>query len=481
MQALLFVLLHVVGAAVGLAVGPARRVHLIGALGFLLGLAITVVLELAMMCVDVRFTAVRGAVLLLAIAAAALVRAARRGALTRRTGLVLALWTLGVAALGSVAALKNIGVMSYDSHYMVMMGIALADDGGFAPGMLARLGDYGVFSVAAQSLVGFTRGTFLYALAPVTAVSTAVAFGVLLDTGLDAIGARFRGRRVAVIVVAAAAFSAYMVFRHAFYIHTNLGTAAYLLVFVAVFWLAEVTEDAQLLPAAFIALVAVALHRIEGPLIATVFAALAVLPSRLPRRPLVLGVAVFAALTLTWYVVMASGLSPDSVFLTPRRCYILGAVPVVFAAYVALAPRALDALNRRIVLVVAIAFAVALAAAFALRWDHFSVAAKAWFGALTLPLYWGIGWWWVAGAVVLGLALPAPPRRWLFAAGIPAYAALILLLVWGRDPYYIGIGDSANRMAIHLWPLTMFYLGLKYLRLLGRDQDDAPAQAADAG
>lgn len=484
MQALLFMLLHVVGVSVGLAFGPARRVHLVGALGFLLGLAITVVLELAMMCLDLRFTAVRAAVLLVALAAAALVHAARRGALPRRTVVALALWTLGVGVVGWIAAYKNLAVMSYDSHYIVMMGVALADDGGFAPDMLAKLGDYGVFSVVAQSLVGFTRGTFLHGLAPMMAASTIAAFGVMLGSGLDAIGARFRGRTLAVIVVVAAAFSSYMVFRHTFYIHTNLGTAAYLLVFCAAFWLAEVTGETGLLPAAFIALVAVALHRIEGPLIATVFGALAVLPSRLPRRTLALGVVAFAVLTVGWYAVMATGLSPESPFLTPRRCYLVAAVPAGFAAYTLLLlwPRArlLEAVNRRIALVMAIAFAVALACAFALRWDHFATSARGWLGSLRYALYWGVAWWWLAGAVIVGLVVPAPPRRWLFVVGVPAYAALVLLLVWGRDPYYIGIGDSANRMAIHMLPLVFFYLGLKYLALLGRHQDDAPAQPAQA-
>ena len=67
---------------------------------------------------------------------------------------------------------------------------------------------------------------------------------------------------------------------------------------------------------------------------------------------------------------------------------------------------------------------------------------------------------------LLGLLAPAPPARWVFVCGVPAYLALILLLVLGRHPYYAGIGDSAVRMAVHLVPLSFFYFGVKFAPLL---------------
>jgi hypothetical protein len=484
-QTLLFLLLHVVGISLGMGFGPARRVHLVGALGLLVGLAAIVVIELAMMSAGVVFTVTTGCIAVALVIAASWLRAWRRGALAPRALLVLAGWTLGFAAGSLAVASRNLSLLTYDSHYIVMMGLALSDDGGFAPGMLAKSGDYGSFMMLAQSLVGFTRASYLWALAPVFAASTAVAFGVLLREALDALHVRVRGRAAAIALLTAATFSAYMLFRHSFYIHTNFGTAAYLLVFCALFWLAEVERDTQILPLAFLSLAALALQRIEAPVVCTLFAALTVLPSRLPSRPLVLGTGAVALGTTAWYAVMASEMLPDSQFLTPMRCYALAGVLLVFSGYVALASwprlRWLARVNRAMPAIVALACVAGLVAAFALRWTHMASSAQAWLTCLLLAPYWRGVWPVIAGFAVLGLLIPAPPERWVFVVGVPAYLAFILLLVWGREPYYYGIGDSASRMAIHLVPLALFYLGLKYIPLLRREEDHAPAEPAQPG
>ncbi|MBC7976699.1 MAG: hypothetical protein H7138_17130, partial [Myxococcales bacterium] len=54
-QPLLFLLLHVLGVAVLLAVAPRARPHIIGAVALLSGLAILVLLELALIAVGIPF------------------------------------------------------------------------------------------------------------------------------------------------------------------------------------------------------------------------------------------------------------------------------------------------------------------------------------------------------------------------------------------------------------------------------------------
>jgi hypothetical protein len=475
-QALLFVLLHVLGVSLGLGFGPAQRTHLVGALGFLTGLAAFVAIELAMMCAGVPFTVTTGGLAMALVIAVSLLRARRR--VDPRAWRTLAWWTIGFAAGSLVLSSTNLSVLTYDSHYIVMMGMALADDGGFAPGMLAESGDYGAFMMLAQSLVGFTRESYLWALAPVFAASTLVLFGVSLHEALEALDTlqlRVRRHWRAIALVTAATFSSYMLFRHSFYIHTNFGSAAYLLMFCTLFWLAEVTRDTSLLPAAFLALGALALQRIEAPLVCALFAALTVVPSRLPGRPVVVGTAAVALGTAVWYAVMASEMSPTSEFLTPARCYLLAGVILAVFGYVALSRVPglgfLARLNRWMPALVVLACVAALAAAFALRWTHMATSADAWQYCLTRTPYWQGVWPVIVGFAALGLLLPAPPHRWVFVIGVPAHMALILLLAWSRDPYYVGIGDSASRMAIQVLPLAFFYLGLKYIPRLGSDGD----------
>jgi hypothetical protein len=348
-----------------------------------------------------------------------------------------------------------------------MMGTIIAHDGGLAPGVLERLGDYGVFTVIAQSMVGLTTESYLWGLPPTLAASTIVVFAVLLDHGLAAIGVAGRGRRVLVALVTLATFTSFMLIRHAFYIQTNLGTACYLLITCALLWWAEVTGEVAALPLAFIAVFALGLHRIEGPAVAVLFLTLIVPRSKLPARAILVPLAAATAGIAAWYLFLAHGVSADSEFLTPNKCYLMAAFPIAFTAYVALSRSGrlpwLATLDRWMPALVAGAVVLALAGAFATHYDLMHDSARAWLECLRDAPYWRPVWLVIGALAILGLFVAAPRERWIFAIGIPAYFAVILLLVLGRTPYYFGMGDSASRMAIHLVPLAYFYLGLKLI------------------
>ncbi|MBC7975329.1 MAG: hypothetical protein H7138_10110, partial [Myxococcales bacterium] len=381
---------------------------------------------------------------------------------------ILVGWTIGCAVVGVALTRVPLAFMSYDSHFIVMMGGTIAQDGGFAPDMLARLGDYGIFTVLAQSLVGMTPESYLWALTPMIAVSTIATFAVMLDHGLAELGVR--RRHVWVALLTAATFSSFMLVRHAFYIQTNLGTAAYLFVFCSVFWWSETTGKTDALPIAFLALFAVGLHRIEGPAVGVLFAILAILPSRLPRKQIAPQLALSALAIAGWYLLLARGVSADSEFLTPNKCLLMASIPVVFAAYVALTGWArigfLARIDRAAPLIVVVVLVLALIGGFAVRYELMAGSFHAWRACLLWAPYWQGPWEAIIALGLLGLLVPAAPHRALFVVGVPAYFAVILLLVLGRTPYYVGLGDSASRMAIHLVPLAFFYFGLKFIPLL---------------
>jgi hypothetical protein len=469
-QTLLFLGLHLLGLAVCLAFGPARRPHLTAALAFVSGLAVMVGLEIMLLVAGVPFGPLAGGSAGVLVAAACLWRLARRGWPDRSTWRVLGVWTGGFTLASLALSSRNFAVMSYDSHFLVILGGIIGDFGAFVPGLLEKMGLYGAFQSLAQGLVGFTHRTFLYALAPVFAASTVALFAVLLDQALALVGAPARRRGPLVALVTAATFTVYMLFRHSFYIHTNFGTAAYLLVACALTWLAEVEDEPAYLPPAFLALFALALHRIEGPLIGALFLALTVLPSRLPPRRVLPPFAAYSAATVGWYLLLGSAVPVGSKFLTPMRCYGLATVTLALFGYYALSSwrpaTLLRRLNRHAPLVAAAAIVLALAAAFVVRPEHMATSARAWLLTLWLEPYWEGVWVAIVALAVLGFWAPAPPARWAFVVGVPAYMGLILLLVWGRKPYYVNLGDSASRMAIHLVPLAFFYFALKFAPLL---------------
>jgi hypothetical protein len=467
-QPLLFFVLHVLGMAVGLALAPRARPHIVGALGFLSGLALMIGLELAMIAVGVPFTRMNAYLTVGVVSAVALVLAARRGAFAPPRQRALVGWIAGGAVMAIAVTRVCLAFMSYDSHFIVITGETIAFDGGFAPGLLRQLGDYGIFTVLAQSLVGLTPESYLWGLPPMIAASAITVFAVMLDHGLAALGVRRRWPYIALL--AAATFSGFMLLRHAFYIQTNLGTMAYLLVFCTVFWWSETTGETDALPFAFIALFAIGLHRIEGPAVGVMFGIFAILPSQLPRRRLLLGLALASLATAGWYLMLSRGVQADSEFLTPNKCYLMAGLPLAFTAYIAVSGRvaALARVDRVAPWLVVIALVVALIGGFATHGALMYGSLVAWTSCLLEAPYWQGPWEAIIALAALGLLVPAPPNRAIFALGVPAYFAVILLLVLGRTPYYVGLGDSAARMAIHLVPLAFFYFGLKYIPLLDR-------------
>jgi hypothetical protein len=434
-------------------------------------------LEMLMICVGIPFTAVTGTLGAAAGIAGCLAVARRRGWSVRTTWRVLAAWTLGVAVVAFAVSAVNLTIMSYDSHYMVIMGGAIGRDGTIDPAVLPRLGDYGVFTVFAQSLMCFTRESYLWAMPPMLAASTIALFALMLGMGLDALNVRLRHRGLVIALVTATTFTSFMFVNHSFYIQTNLGTTAYLLAFATLQWWSEVTDDRSALPLAFVALFAMTLHRIEAPTVAVLIMALAILPGRIPLRATLVPLTVMTIGVAAWYVVLAAAVSETSQFLTPSRCYLMAAILVSFNIYVAASASGklpwLESVNRRAPLLVITALTLALAWSFATHYELMSQSARDWLHCLVAAPYWGRTWIAIVAFGLLGLAVPAPPARTLFVVGIPAYMAEILILVLFRTQYYFGIADSATRMSLHLVPLAFFYFGLKFVPLLQRPSTGA--------
>jgi len=468
----LFITVYLLGTSICLALGPRRHPVLCCALGFPIGLAVLAGIELLFLGTGVPFTRVTGLVAMLIVFAAAIVWL-RRARPSRFVWQRAAWSTLAFVLVSYVITRENLSVLTYDSHYILLVSGAIARDGVLWPGMLGMLGNYGVFQILAHSLVLFTDHGFLWALQPMFAASAIAVFAIALAQGLDALGVKLRWRALAIAVVTFATFSIYMLLRHAFYIQTNFATATYLLVFCTLFWLSEIEQETSRLPVAFVAIFAVALQRIEGPLICVLFLSLSVLPSRLPSRALLPGLLGASVAVFGWYMLLATGASEDSKFLSPTRSYLMACVLLGFTGYVALSrwrwSTPLPWLNRRAPLLVPALFALALALAFALQLDHMRKSAAGWLQCLTVTPYWEHAWVVICGLALLGLAIPGVPFRWMFVCGIPCNMALILLLVLKRTPYYVGMGDSAARMAIHVVPLAFFYFGLKFLPLLAHE------------
>lgn len=465
-QVALFVALQLVGALVALAIGPRHRV-LAFALGFPVGLAVVVLVSLLLLVAGLPYgvaTVGAGAAM---IAGAAAWRLRRRPDLPA-TLAALAASTAIFAVLAAAVSVVNVSLMTYDSHFMVLMGRVIAHDRAFADGTLGELQAWGVFQVLAHALAGFTRQDYLYALQPVLGLSFVALFAGALWHGGEALGTPRRCRAVIVPLVTAALFTTYVVAHHLVYIHTNLAAAIYLFGFVAIVWLAEVERDPRGLPLAMICLLAFALGRVENPPFALVVLALAFLPGGAPRRAIAPWLIGFSVIIAGWYLVLSGHAPADGKFLTPTRCYLVAAATVGFTALWAVSDAApLRRVWRHVPALIVAAFALALAAAFAARPDHMLASCWGWASNLVYTDFWGLAWHTLALLVVLGLAFEPLPARRLFLV-VPVYLLYVLLLGAARVPYYFYIADSSNRMTVHVVALAFFYVGLELARGYGR-------------
>jgi len=430
--------IHLVGLALVAALGPRKRPALASALAFPAGLAFVCVLSLLWLVVGIpyRFELLASAVCLSALAFAVLV--ARRG-VERRALKLGAVWTVAFALACYGLTRVNVAVLTYDSHYFVLLGGVVAREEMLTPFLETALQEWGVFQVLAHSLGAFSRHQFLYALPLVLGLSFIPVFGLTVWHGLGRSELSKHRRLVAAVAVTATLFIA-----------------------TALLWIADADSDPALVPVAFLALTALALQRTETPIVAALFLVLRLADTRLPRRLITACVACFVAVVSIWYEAIARFASPESAFLTPTRSRLVWAGLVLCLLWwIAGEMRIIRRLNRFIPALVAAAVLLALAIAFATKTDHMLTSLSSWYQNLSSLEQWGQTWYLLAAMTVVALVAKAPPFPHAFSIGIPAYLGGILLLSAISIPYRVGVGDSANRMAVHVVPIIFFYLAIK--------------------
>jgi len=474
-QTPVFVAIHLVGLAVVFGLGSRRHPALSCAVAFPVGLAVTVLAALILLVVGIPYTTwtLLAAVAVMAVGSVLLRRSS--AALDRATWRVIGWWTAGFCLVSLALSHWNLSLMNWDSHRMVLLGGVIGHEGALEPRTISELQSWGVFQVIAHSMAAFTRRDYLYSLQPVLGSSLLAIFLLSLWHATGHLGAAGRLRAAAVGLVALALFSLYAFAHHLFFIHTNLGTAVYLLGFVVTFWLADLEGDAEAMPVAFVFLFALAIHRIETPIIALIALTATVMTTDLPRRAITPPLAVFTGLVSAWYVLLAFYVSPDSLFLTPSRCIALALAVAAFFVWWMLSPSArLQRVNRHLHLVTSIGAALVLLAMFALRTDHMMVSLRSWVTSVATLPHWGYAFYVIAAALLVGLFTPRPPKFRTFTLTIGLSLAYTLMLVYARLPYRVALLDSANRMTIHVLPLLFFYLGLKVIPAATASPRDAP-------
>lgn len=450
--------LQVLGATAGLACGLSTWLG--QATGFLVGLALAVVLAVPVLLLG-QFTApVMGGVLV-----ATLISLAWIARPSPRVVLTTVLWALGFTAVCAPFVVEDFSVMTYDSHVFIGYAGKLRDSHAFTFGAI-DFHSRGIFQIVGHAFAVFTGDTFLTALTPAFSISVGATFAVALDRALrDQVSPRTRWIAIAVVVLAI--FAIPMVRLHVVFIHTNWASAGYWFVFAALCYLAEAEQDRRYLPLAFLALLAYALNRVENPMFSAVFLAIAVAATRFERRALAVPLLAFTALLVGWLIVVISVIPADSLHLTPTKALLMiGAlVAVAIACFLREVP-AIRRLMPAALPAISIASAVGVLALVVIRFDAFQISFANWQGDLWLRPYWGfVTWPVVVILTVWSLWIEHPPHARAVRYSLALFFLLVILLTALAPAGYYGTGRYAdlNRITLHVVPLLGFYLALVWI------------------
>jgi hypothetical protein len=371
---------------------------------------------------------------------------------SRRELLVVAAWTLASGLFFYWISTFNVARFSHDSKHILRHALEMP-----APAALAYSTEKGIFLLLAHSIAQFAQEDYLYALAPAIGASAAPLFVLFGWRGLARRGADRPLARALVAMAALATFSTYNYLWHSVYIHTNLGTAVYLFGLAGTIWLAEMEQETAYLPSVFLFLAAYALHRPEGVLFALVIIVIGILPSRLPRSPVGMGLALYtlgSALYLWWLPA-----APGDAKMSAERASIVAYLGIaVFSLWLIAAWTRWIALTRHLPRALLIVIALTLVAGYV----HSPVELVNSAGALYRNLFeqhhqmWGFSWHVVMALALLSLAVPAVPGGCVLSYG--ALLSLLLVLLLGLvHPWRYGPTDSGNRIMLQVLPLCSSY------------------------
>lgn len=468
----LYVLMFALGLAFQVGICRQRNVWFAACLAFPTGLALTVLAAIACIVVQVELGWVKLGALLGPIAALAIHQAIVHVRPTRRE--VVAAVAAIVAFAIAVVVIASVDASTYSRDSETVLERSMLLPLGDAQGV-EYFRAKGTFTVVGYSLFYLTGDTYLWALAPVSALSLLGMFGAVAHVFLARQTGPARRLGIALFGLAAACtMTTYMVLYHSLYVHTNLHAAVYLFAFVIALYAVLEGGDRRLLVSVALFLFTYALTRVEGYLLALIVAAIAThhLSSLSPRDASVT-IGAWAVAMVLWFVYLLT-LAPAAK-LTDERVHQLFAVNVVGAAALIahdrIRPLRWMVSHARWLVPLALVLAICLGLAFGVHASiSFDVMLRNLFGEKRM---WGMSWNIIVVLLPVLLAAPRRPAERLF-TDLALAVVLAMMMVGAVHEYRYGIGDSGNRMMVQVLPLVLVGLAMAAWRLF--DASPRPAR-----
>ena len=397
----------------------------------------------------------------------------------RGVHVVLAVCVLaGLILVAWFAAYRRVAAGSFDSVALILLGRSMLENG-LSPWVGARLGSRSAMIPMLHGAGVLDGGNCLYGLQPVLAVSLALTFCYMAWRVISRICSCRRTALFFSLLACGVLFSSRIMFFQSFYIHDNLAAGAFFFIAVVSLWLALAeTNYAWLVPATW-ALVSCSLVRLEGALYVLIPLALACKELPYGRR-LTLTLPVLTVVVV-WNVCLFQGVTGGAAsFFSPGRLVALLGMMCAFGALVSLSfNRIVDRLAvRRLDVLMLVSLVIALVVILLLEPRHTTSSALAFLKNMVPPWsvresWWGLTWILMAVAYVLSLGKGGFPFERLLQSCTVAFFLLTLILCYGRPPYRVGWGDSANRMLTHIAPIALLYVFARHASFFKKPQQNS--------
>jgi hypothetical protein len=474
-QVALLFLIHVLGLALTVAWGPRKDTVVCCALAFPAGVAAAGALALATLYVSAPFVGViaGGA---LAIFAAAIWRARGRWRPGRRDLLIIGVGSavfLGFAILFSLR--DATALLGLPAHRIVLIAQTLGADGtSFDPALWAALSESGPLLAAAYGLAEVVDGDYLYALQPVLSVCVIAVVATAGERGGKLLGAPWWARAAAVSCGALALAGLFILHPVVVLVDSSALAVVYVTCFLAVWWLAEIRDDASMTPVALLCLAALFLLSAHGALFGLLLLAIAIFPSTLAGRDLEFRIGVTVAALVAWLAAAAQDFPAGALlFDTGEAQGLLVGLIVLYLVWViarsSVSVRFVRLLPASLLILAAVVTAAGIVAGAAGLDES---AGAAW--RTLRDGNWNATWPAILFLAGLGLLAGRMPREGLLAGVIPLHAIAVIWIGRDADPEFFRLpSGELHALAVQAAPVAVLYLLLKLSWLLRQEPEGA--------
>jgi len=456
--------LYSFGVFIGLLFKNKLPTALIGISGFLWGALFWVIGSLVMLTLTIPYTLFSMLVLIIPLIVGGGIIHARRKTwnLSGSELINLLLIAFSFLLILILASYFNFSTTSQDSIVQISTGIRISYEG-LSSWVMRELSLRGVFLSLLQSTSVFLGDDYLYLVQPAFAFTFFLVFFYLTRRIISNILSNQRLTLTYSVLASLALFSTYFMVFQFFYIHNSLISAAYLFVGVSGIWLSVIEDDSNWLVLAMAGLLGFSLARNEAPIFALIFLLLVISADRIPYRDRMRSILPYLAFLILWYAYLLARMGTGTKILDPEKASIIIASLFACGTLVLISDGkwVKRFLLPRLPQIMLSSLFLMVVAMVIFKPEHMIISVWITIRNVLEAGGWGITWLLFGFLFILSLPGPRVPWEKLYSYGIFSFLFLLLGIVYFRNPFRLGWGDSANRMLTHILPIIMSYIVMK--------------------